>query len=230
MDNPFNTNHSPIRTGSDIGYVVGSFTNEGKPIKEGTFTSSEGEVLKLAKAYDSHASRVAEFNPDTVTTKTKRKKKGRPKSTVTEAVIQKNVEDRPFQFFDFSESDEQGEIARPPTGISAPVKSKRVKFSNKFGDIKVAVESVLNCSMAIGLIFSSEEDLVFTPKAGEALQLTVDDITHNVYYPNVLFSLPGGSKKLMILITTDELLNTDLDEPEEKLEDEHDTTFDGEGY
>lgn len=229
MDNPFNTNHSPIRTGSDIGYVVGSFTNEGKPIKEGTFTSSEGEVLKLAKAYDSHAARVAEFNPDTVANKTKRKKKGRPKSAVAEAVIKKEAEDRPFQFFDFSNEEEQAEITTP-TRVSTPVKSKRVKFSNKFGDIKVAVESVLNCSMALGLIFSSEEDLVFTPKAGEALQLTVDDVTHNVYYPNVLFSLPGGSKKLMILITTDELLNTDLDEPEEKLEDEHDTTFDGEGY
>lgn len=77
---------------------------------------------------------------------------------------------------------------------------KKVEFSNDFGKMRMQVEEVLECEMAYALVFANEDDIVFTPKPGQTLIFKNDrGVDSFVYYPDALFTLPDGSKKLMIL-------------------------------
>lgn len=82
-------------------------------------------------------------------------------------------------------------------------KKKKVEFKNGFGKMRVLVESILESEVALGLIFSSEDDIVFEPSVGESIHCTIDYMEKLVYYPGVLFTLPDGVKKLMILFIKD---------------------------
>ena len=166
MSNPFNTNLSSSPQGGSIGYVVGSFNELGSPIKEGKFSADSGSVTALATAYNKHAERVGEYNPDILVNKSKRKavKKAKAKSR---AVKKYEDTEEPFPFFDMDIPEVRGvdpleEIQRKneeehfniTTERVHPAKGgKKVQFSNNFGSIKVSAESVMKCDITINLIF-----------------------------------------------------------------------------
>lgn len=86
----------------------------------------------------------------------------------------------------------------------------KVIFSNDFGRIKMNVEKVIYAGdIGIGLIFANEDDIVFEPKNGETITLTIIPNTYDVLYPGALFDLPYGERKLMVLYKTDVKDNTD---------------------
>jgi hypothetical protein len=222
MSNPFNTNYSSLRQGGNVGYVVGSYNDLGSPIHEGKFSADATEVQSLAEAYDEHASRSADYNPATLVKSMGKTNSRKKKKKTIKPVARKQYEDteEPFPFFDkdIPEVDPLEEIQRRNQENYAneekvekyqPKTSKKVQFSNNFGSIKVSVESIMRCDMAVALLFNHEDDIIFTPKAGESLSLIIDGETTNVYYPDVLFSLPGGTKKIMILFTVDDKQSTE---------------------
>lgn len=94
----------------------------------------------------------------------------------------------------------------PELQFTSPMSNKeQVFFHNAFGKIKLKVEKVLYKEIAIALMFSRPDDVVFEPNTGEQLKLTTDLGEYNVMYPGTLFDLPFGERQLMVLYIKDEI-------------------------
>lgn len=191
--------HEYMKMFGDV--VVGKYMEDGTPIKASSVTHDAEELAKRQKMYNQHAARSdgAELL-EVVKTSVK---KGRKSSTPKKVVKAKNSGDYPEELTPAVTAREvEQEFTKKPEPM---VKKKAVYLHNKMGKIKMQVEAVLESEMAYCLVFNNEDDMIFTPNAGETLNFTdVQGDTTAVYYADTLFSWTDGNKKLMILFKTDD--------------------------
>lgn len=200
--------------------VVGSYSPHGSVTQKDTVVGiGSGAAEQLQRSMLAHAVRSG---ADTKTLKesldTKKKapakKKRTQKKSATPVVLDdldelisiQNLIDDPLPEDINAEYLESIIHESPPAEIIKPIHQQeieklRVRMLTEFGQIRMQVEGVLECPMAIGLIFSNDDDIVFIPTAGQTLRLLLpNDDTYQVYYPDVLFDWTDTGKKLMILI------------------------------
>ena len=214
-------------------YVVKHYNDLGKPdetVRSG-FVPGANE---LADKYASLSSKVAgvEFIPPTSTlplrpekipAKRGHKKNGTPVKPVKR--IQKPTL-KPLPEYDtpnvIAEQPSTGLLAeaglvqnRSTTGVQTEHEPEQLKetfkvnFITGFGKIAMKVLDVYATTIAFGLLFQSADDITFTPKASQTLQLQYDlpgeppyPEAIDCFYPDVIFDLPNG-EKLMLLFKTE---------------------------
>ncbi len=183
-----NAEHEYMKMFGDT--VVGTYTEQGSVLKDSTTTFTPSELAARQRMYAQHASRIegAGLLPTAVVKgkKAKKVKYVAPPTPIENFAVQEGL----------------GIIAVEETKPT-PVKKKHIYLHNKLGKIKMSVEAVLNSEMAFGLVFASEDDMIFTPNAGETLNF-VDHHgdTTEVYFANTVFDWTDGEKKVMILFKT----------------------------
>jgi len=188
-------------------YVVGSFTENGTKVRKGRATGAREEVMSLAQKIAQHALGAGEGQlakvrePDSP----KKDKKGK-KPIKGERVKQPTLK------VDSFDDDEQTSVNEAmaatmatPKRIEKDYKTLSVVFSNKLGKIKVKVIDIFEEETSICLVFESEDDVVFEPQQGEVLEIVLyGNRKQNVMYPGFLYTWMDKTKKLMVLVKTDE--------------------------
>lgn len=157
------------------GLVVGSYTDEGAVKEESVITGTQEDIEKLEKA----ACENAKVTDKNIQLKSKKK--------TGKKVISNN----------------QNQIL--PSAIDQlfveKSKSEFVHFFTGFGTIKLKIEDAYLCEESgIGLVFKHEDDINFVPKTGDVLEIRLRNNMYKVMYPDIVFDLPDGNKKLIILM------------------------------
>lgn len=183
--------------------IVGSYNQLGENIKPTTIAGTAEDIQEIRQTlvnYNQNMNGAMQKTP----TETKRKKSFKPKAKKqkTELLLYDEI---------WNQNDT---TALPPyepvtTSVVKEIlplyeeekkEQLRIQFSNSFGRIKMFVEAVLECPMALCLIFSSEDDIIFTPKPNETLTFIRENgIEFQVYYPDALFKWLDSEKYVMIL-------------------------------
>ncbi|WP_394998652.1 hypothetical protein [Acinetobacter sp.] len=196
------TNHEYLELHGDV--IPGEYSTEGKLLKAGKALHPENQKKIEAMYAMSAAMGGGILLPDA---QKKANKATKPKKVPKRNVIERDDDPGPLNpAITQAELDrEQAFGVIEATKASVPTAKHAVYLHNALGKIKMQVEAVLDSEMAYCLIFSSEDDVIFTPNPGETLKF-VDQRgdTSAVYYANTLFNWTDGSKKLMILFKQDE--------------------------
>jgi len=189
-------------------YVVGRYSEMGKPIKPGKVHGDADDIANLQQMILDHGGRSGgrALKKETLKKESKGKVKKEPKAKkvnypaepVTMADVRATMKAR------FQEDTEVEEMVHAQSAKEYSRK-KTVHFYNALGKIKLVVDEVLESPMAFCLIFKNEDDIVFTPKVGETLNfINSDGEDYSVYYPDTLFTWIDHTKQLMILFKNDE--------------------------
>lgn len=175
--------HDDLRLGD---LVVGSYTPDGKVKEPGFVYGNTDQLEEIADRVKQHAALSGALEVKHVGNKKLKPVKVKPKKKVKEEPV---VEEPVVEEIEYEE--EPAPVAK---------RKKHIFFQNGMGKIKLSVLDVLECDMAFCLVFENDDDLIFTPSAGETLTfMDLYNNKHDVYYTDALFSLPPDNKKLMIL-------------------------------
>lgn len=179
--------------------IVGEYTQTGGEITGVTLPGDPVKIEKIQKIMKqsvlNNGGEIVEA-PKKPTKQQKAKKTPKyksstydePRTNPVDLVKRRMEEDRAIE-----EAEERYARSKKP--------AQYVKLHNDFGQIKFKVEDVISCDMAYALIFACEEDILFTPKPGQTIQIEIPgQEPEHVYYPSVLFDWTDGKKKVMILI------------------------------
>lgn len=200
---------SDIRTSIDKEYlrhfgdvIVGRYDEQGNLIKASVTVDDPDEIARKQEMYANV--RGAEL------LKPKKTKKGKPiKVAKRKRTVTDDDDIEPLTpAVTARELEEEEPPHMPPKQLVKPtvlVKRKAVYLHNQMGKIKMHIESLLESAMAYCLVFADEDDVIFTPNAGETLNFTdPNGDTTSVYYADTLFDWTDGKKKLMILFKSND--------------------------
>ena len=181
--------------------VVGSFTEEGRQLSSGGYAGDKNYAQRLQNKIikDMLAVDGAEiFDPEAIR---KPGKKIVPKKTKAGRKVASRIEPEPLTpLITQRELDDEVVEKIPKQTLDFSPKKYPVALSNGLGKIKMQVIDVLDSTMAFCLVFACEDDMIFTPKAGETLTFTDGDGEQSqVYYADTTFNWMDGEKYLMIL-------------------------------
>lgn len=180
-------------------YVVGSYHENGNQIKPGKVQGDQDQITDLQEMFASHGERMGGRLLTKATTKVTKSKK-KPKKVV----VEEDEEPEFKSLWEHVQAKKEGD-SRSHSENEHPRTKKFIYLFNKLGKIKLNVEEVLECEQAYCLVFRDEDDMIFTPNAGETLSminLQGDEVT--VYYANSLFTWTDGKKQLLILFKKDD--------------------------
>ena len=196
------TNHEYLELHGDV--IPGEYSAEGKLLKAGKALHPENQK-KIEQMYAMSAMMAGGvLLPDA---QKKANKATKPKKAPKRNVIERDDDPGPLTpAITQAELDQEQKFPTLKTAQETiPVIKHVVYLHNALGKIKMQVEAVPDSEMAYCLVFSDEDDVIFTPNPGETLKF-VDQRgdTTPVYYANTLFNWTDGKKKLMILFKQDE--------------------------
>ena len=165
---------------------VGKYTDQGLQIKAGKIFGDTEDLEAYRDAVLANSAYAKGAQPLNVATKKGKKPKKK-------AVIKPKEIYEPEDELSYKEYEE-------PTPELPDL--RQVKIFNEFGEIRVFVEAVLECDIALCFVFREKKDLIFIPKTEQMLNIELEDSRQfKVYYPNSLFEnyflAPGRS--LMVL-------------------------------
>lgn len=207
-------------TSMDIGeyhqvgdYVVASYNEHGSKIKEGIVIGTEDDLAKATERISHSALARGSLLPpvtkvaSTIQPARKGRRKIDVKTTTTKPVyIQPQNRSEPRHV---SNSDNL-RVVIPSMTVSNPTipvvlpeayKPIDIVFHNKFGKITLSVESYIEDTFAVCLVFRNEKEVRFIPEQAEELDLILDkDKTFRVLSPGIIFTWIDGTRKLMILV------------------------------
>lgn len=220
MEVTYNKNKIPLE--SEFGdLIVGSYNSEGGAIRARGVAGESDEINRIREMFERSAIHAGATKLPTAKTskrvpkpkKPQAKQKTKPQTDSWPEHEVRGEEIPVFNPKDWEGVDNERDTEESPV-VKRDVPKKKVKFSNNFGKIKMSVEHVMECEIAYGLIFANDDDIIFTPKPGETLLFTNDaGFDSYAYYPDALFTLPDGDKKLMILFKSQQSNpNTEYDE------------------
>jgi len=222
MEVTYNKNKLPDLVGAGD-MIVGSYNESGATIKERGVAADGDDAERMRKMFEESMARaggsvipeihapkrkpvsykeVAKIkhhsNPAKIAKPKRKEAKAEAKPFNYFAEVVDAVENEPVKSIPINKHVDSYEEEDDTPKISKP--KRKVEFSSEFGKIRLFVEDVLECDMAFALVFAEEEDIVFIPKPGQTLVFKNDDGFDNfVYYPDALFTLPDGLKRIMIL-------------------------------
>jgi hypothetical protein len=174
-------------------YVVGRYSENGAKIKDGKLVGDSDEVAELKSMLSDHAKRTGgqPLKSEVVPAKKVAKKKAKPS----------NIIPMPTMGFDEEPPFEPEPDYKPTIKKS----KKQISFLSQMGKIKMTIEDIIECEMAFCIIFSEEDDIIFSPKSGETLtMITPEGNEHQVYFSNTVFTWVDGTKQLMVLFKIDD--------------------------
>ena len=196
-------------------YVVGSYDKHGHQTKAGGIFGESEVINEYRENILKTSARAKDVAP---LTRSKGKgKKGRPpkkQKPVKERYTDEEYVPPLNQLTTLDEvwdAEQESYVSPVSQQLSIKHELKAVTIHNDFGSIKLYVEAILECEMAFCLVFNSTKDLIFTPKEGQTLNLTLDDNrTFTVYYPNCLFGelqeyLVAPGRRFMVLFKYEQL-------------------------
>lgn len=191
-------NHEYMKMFGDV--TPGEYSEDGRLLKAGIVTNPEMQE-KLANMYAISAARMGgEMLPD------QKKRAGKAKKVPKRNIIARNDDPGPLDLVAIQKEVDTEQTVKLAKII--PTQKLAVYLHNKMGKIKMQVETVLDSTMAYCLVFANDDDVIFTPNAGETLNFTDQHgETTAVYYTDTLFSWIDGQKKLMILFKTNDDTN-----------------------
>lgn len=192
-----NIKHEYMKMFGDV--VVGEYTENGQMITPPSAT----DPAKQAKISEMYAMSAALGGGKLLPEKKARAKYGSSVKAGKRNVKARDTEPEPLTpAITQAEVDNEPELIHTSGYLQVIPNSTKyfVYLHNKLGKIKLKVDAVLDSEMAYCLVFRSEDDVIFTPNAGETLQFTdIRGDTSSVYYADTLFNWIDGTKKLMIL-------------------------------
>lgn len=201
--------HSEYKPGD---FVVGKYNEMGSPIKPGKIHGDPEEIADLQMMIMEHGGRTGGRPLPAPSVTVKKDTKKSKKKTQRYAVDAEPTKPLAESYNDYHPpvgAREQlllaNTVEEPAFQQTAPrVIKRKIAFHNQLGKIKMQVEDVLESDMAFCIVFTHEDDVIFTPKPGETLKMTdLNGVDHNVYFADSLFTWTDHTKQLMILFKTD---------------------------
>lgn len=187
-------------------FVVGSYNNMGTQIKPGGLMGDPTELNEFqhlvlesaARTKGAEAAPIPQVQPSTKKKKTRLKKQPAVDINPPPLITLQQLEDEETSA-EKTELENNIILAAAKEIVEAKLKDVVIHIDG-FGKLKMKVEDVLESDMAYAFVFAKEEDIIFTPQAGQTLNITLPDGEMILaYYPDTLFTWIDNKKKIMVL-------------------------------